>query len=124
VDEPKTSTRDSWYYLAAGITGAEFQTAFTRGGLAVQLVSNDTDPTVNMPPKALHNQTGEFEEALGEEAVWDEMTDRKGTRIFVASPFGDVTDTDQWPAMIDWLMDQHARFRRAIQAIGGLGSLA
>jgi hypothetical protein len=35
-----------------------------------------------------------------------------------------VTHVDQWPAMIDWLLDQHARFRRAIQAIGGLGSLA
>jgi hypothetical protein len=52
------------------------------------------------------------------------MTGRKATRVYVASPFGDVEDVDQWPAMIDWLLDQHARFRRAIQAVGGLGSLA
>jgi hypothetical protein len=51
------------------------------------------------------------------------MAGKKGTRISVTSPFGDVEDVDEWPAMIDWLLDQHARFRRAIEAIGGLGSL-
>jgi hypothetical protein len=45
-------------------------------------------------------------------------------RVCVTSAFDSVADVDQWPAMIDWLLDQHARFRRAIQAVGGLGSLA
>jgi hypothetical protein len=25
--------------------------------------------------------------------------------------------------MLDWVLDQHVRFRRAIEAVGGLGSL-
>jgi len=58
---------------------------------------------------------------LGEPAVWDEMPDRKAARIYVASPsFDDVADVDHWPAMIDWLIDCHARLRRAIEAAGGL----
>jgi hypothetical protein len=80
------------------------------------------DPAVNLARyKALHTKKEHFEQALGEEAVWDEMAGRKGTRVYVTSSFGDVEDVDHWPAMIEWLLDQHARFRGAIEAIGGLG---
>jgi hypothetical protein len=121
----KTSTRDSWYDLSTGISGAVFSTAFTRGGLAVQLYFNDPNPAVNLARfEALQMKKDQFELALGEDAVWDEMAGKKAARVYVTSPFEDVDDVDQWPAMIDWLLDQHARFRRAIQAVGGLGSLA
>jgi hypothetical protein len=43
--------------------------------------------------------------------------------MYVASPFDSVADVDQWPAMIDWMIDQHVRFKRAVQAVGGLESL-
>jgi Domain of unknown function (DUF4268) len=120
----KTSTRDSWYYLPAGITGAEYQSTFTRGGLAVQLVFNDLDPTVNLARfEALYTTKDQFEHALDGEAVWDEMTNRKGTRVYVTSPFGDVADVDQWPAMVDWLLNWHGRLRRAVEAVGGLRTL-
>ena len=77
----KTSTRDSWYDLPTGISGAVFETAFTRGGLAVQVCFNDADPTVNLARfEALHTKKDQFELALGEDAVWDKMAGRKATR--------------------------------------------
>jgi hypothetical protein len=121
----KTSTRDSWYDLATGMSGAVFSNAFTRGGLAVQMYFNDADPSTNTARfEALHAKQDQFEQALGKDAVWDEMAGRKAARVCVTSAFKDIADIDQWPAMIDWLLDQHARFRQAIQAVGGLGSLA
>ena len=72
--------------------------------------------------EALHAKKDQFELALGESAVWDEMPGRLATRVYVPSPFESVADVDQWPAMIDWLIDQHVRFKYAIQAVGGLGS--
>ena len=66
----------------------------------------------------------QFEQALGEQAVWDEMAGRKATRVYVTSPFDDVVNIEQWPVMLDWLLDQHMRFRQALEAVGGLGSLA
>jgi Domain of unknown function (DUF4268) len=66
----------------------------------------------------------QFELALGENAVWDEMAGRKAARVYVTSQFDDVADVDEWPVMVDWLLDQQVRFRRAIQAVGGLGSPA
>jgi hypothetical protein len=121
----KTSTRDSWYSLPTGTSVASLESTFTQKGLSVQLYFGDADPSINSARfQALHAKQHQFEQALGEDAVWDEMTGRKAARVCVTSAFNNVADADQWPAMIDWLLDQHARFRRAIQAIGGLASLA
>lgn len=48
----------------------------------------------------------------------------KSASVAVVSQFTDVAEVDQWPVMIDWLIDQLARFRRAIDAVGGLAALA
>jgi Domain of unknown function (DUF4268) len=98
---------------------------FTQKGLAVQLYFGDADPSINTARfEALRAKQDQFEQALGRDAEWDEMTGRKAARVCVTSAFDSVADVEQWPAMMDWLLDQHVRFRRAIQAVGGLGSLA
>jgi Domain of unknown function (DUF4268) len=92
-----------------------------RDGLAVQMYFNHADPAVNLARfEALHAKKDRFELALGEEVVWDEMASRKAARVYVTSRFDDLAEVDQWPAMIDWLLDQHVRFRRAVPAVGGL----
>jgi Domain of unknown function (DUF4268) len=121
----KASTYETLLTLATGTSGAVFQVGFTRGGLVFELLFKDPDATVNLARfVALHTKKYQFEQALGEEGDWDEMSGSKATRISVTSPLGDVEDVAQWPAMIDWLLDQHGRFRRAVQAFGGLGSFA
>jgi hypothetical protein len=121
----KGPTRDPLYNLPTGTGGAVFQAGFIGGRLVFLLWFKDTDPMVNLDRfNALQMKKEQFEQALGEEAVWDEMADRKGSRVYVTSPLGDVEDIDQWPAMVDWLVDRYGRFRRAIEAVGGLGSLA
>jgi Domain of unknown function (DUF4268) len=93
--------------------------------LRLQIYFNDPDPAVNLARfEALRAEKDKFEQALGESAIWDEMTGRQAARVYVSSPFESVADVDQWPAIIDWLIDQHVRFKRAIQAVGGLGPLA
>lgn len=115
----KTSTRDSWFNLPTGTSGAAFSSAFTRSGLVAQLYFEDPDPMVNLDRfEALRAKKDQFEAAVGQEAVWDEMAGRKAARVYSTSSFDSVMNVDQWPVMIDWLMDQHARFRRAVQAVG------
>ena len=65
-----------------------------------------------------------FEQAVGEAANWDDKPGKKAAAIYVNSQFDDVADVDLWPAMLDWVLDQHVRFRRAVEAIGGPASLA
>ena len=94
----------------------------------VQLYIGDPDPAVNSDNsarfEALRARQDQFEQTLGEVAVWDGMPGRKAARVCVTSTFSDVADVEQWSAMIDWLVDRHVRFGSAIQAVGGLGSLS
>jgi hypothetical protein len=121
----RVSTYDTLLTLPTGASKAVFQVGFTRGGLVFEVLFKDPDPTVNLARfTALHTKKDQFEQVLREEARWDEMAGSKAARVYVISPLGDVEDVDRWPAMIDWLLDQYARFRRAIQAFGGVKSLA
>ena len=79
--------------LPTGTSRAVFQVGFTRGGLVFKVLFKDTDPTVNLARlTALHTEKDQFEQALGEEAEWDQMAGSKAARMYVTSPLGDVVD--------------------------------
>lgn len=48
---------------------------------------------------------------------------RKGARIVVTSPFGDIDDVDRRPNVIDWRVDQRLRLRGAPAEVGGVTAL-
>lgn len=107
--------------LPEGTPRTFFCSAFKPGPLRLELAFGHPDPAVNLARfAALKAKKDQFERALGDSVVWDEMAGRNDTRVYVVSPFDSVDDRDQWPAMMDWLIDQHIRFKRAIEAIGGL----
>jgi hypothetical protein len=120
----RTSTRDSRYDLPTGTSGVVYSTAFTHQGLRVQLYFTSPDASINRNRfDALRAIKDRFEQALGEAARWDDKPGKKAAAIYVTSQFDDVADVDLWPAMRDWVLHQHVRFRQAVQAVGGLGSL-
>lgn len=89
--------------------------------LRLELAFLHPNPTVNLARfHALHTHRKQFEQALGNSAVWDEMPGKNDTRVYVMSAFDSVDDRDRWPAMMDWLIEQHVLFRRAIQTVGGI----
>ncbi|WP_375487757.1 DUF4268 domain-containing protein [uncultured Mycobacterium sp.] len=121
----KTSKRESRYDLPTGTSGIVYSTAFTQQGLSVQLYFRSSDASLNLGRfEALRAMKDQFEQALGEGAQWDDKPGKKAAAIYVSSQFDDVADVDLWPAMLDWVLDQHVRFRKAVQTVGGLGSLA
>jgi hypothetical protein len=120
----KTPTRASRYNLPTGTSSVFYSTAFTHQGLGVQLYFSGPDSRVNLGRfEALHAIRDEFERALGQVAEWDDKPGKKAAAICVTSQFVDVADVELWPAMLDWVMDQHGRFRQAVEAVGGLGRL-
>jgi Domain of unknown function (DUF4268) len=121
----KTSTHDSRYDMPTGTSGVVYSTAFTQQGLRVQLYFRSPDASINLGRfEALRAMKDHFEQALGEAAKWDDKPGKKAAAIYATSKFDDVADVDLWPAMLDWVLDQHVRFRQALEAVGGLGSLA
>lgn len=120
----KTSTRASRYNLPTGVSAVSYSTAFTHQGLGVQLYFSSPDARINSGRfEALRAMKDEFERALGQVAEWDDKPGRKAAAIRVTSAFDDVADVDLWPAMLDWVLDQHGRFRQAVEAVGVLGRL-
>jgi hypothetical protein len=120
----KTPTRASRYNLPTGTSAVSYSTAFTHRGLGVQLYFSSPDAGINLGRfEALREIRDEFERALGHVAEWDDKPGKKGAAICVTSQFHDVADVDLWPAMLDWVLDEHRRFRQAVEAIGGLNSL-
>ncbi|OBI45200.1 DUF4268 domain-containing protein [Mycobacterium colombiense] len=107
--------------LPAGTPRTIFCSAFKPGPLRLELAFVDPDPAVNLARfEALQAKKDQLERAFGESVVWDEMAGKNDTRVYVVSPFESIDDRDQWPTMMDWLIEQHVRFKRAIEAVGGL----
>jgi Domain of unknown function (DUF4268) len=120
----KTPTRASRYNLPTGTSGVAYSTAFTQQGLAVQLYFSSPDASINSGRfEAFRATKDEFERTLGQAAEWDEKPGRKAAAICVTSQFDNVADVDLWPVMLDWVVDQHVRFRQAVEAVGGVGIL-
>lgn len=107
--------------LPEGTPRTFFCSAFKPGPLRLELAFGHPDPAVNLARfEALQAKKDQFERALGESVVWDEMAGKNDTRLYVVSPFECVDDRDLWPAMMHWLIEWHDRFKQAIQAVGGL----
>lgn len=111
----------SWVNTLSGVPGAVLSMAFRRDGLVMQLYFEDRDAAANSERfEALRARQAEFESMLGTTPIWDDMPGRKAARIVVVSDqFQDVADEDQWPAMMEWLIEWQLRFRAAIDAISG-----
>ena len=120
----KTPTRASRYNLPTGTSAVAYSTALTQQGLSVQLYFSSPDASINLGRfEALRAIKDEFERALGQAAEWDDKPGKKAAAICVTSQFDNVADVDLWPAMLDWALDQHVRFRQAVEAVGGVGRL-
>lgn len=119
----KASTTDSWYVLPSGRSGIAFLTAFRReSGLVVAIEFQDPNGARNVNWfNALKARSSDFEESIGDVVEWDERPQAKSSSVYVQSPFASVNDVDQWPAMLDWVIDRNIRIRSALDAVGGLG---
>jgi hypothetical protein len=118
------STKNSWFSKSAGVSGVTFASAFTRQGLAVQLVFEDSDASVNTARfESLYALRDRFEQAFGSPVLWEELEGRKSARVAaLLDGYRDVTDEAAWNHWIDWLVDTERRLREALRAVGGVPS--
>jgi hypothetical protein len=88
----------------------------------MQLYFEDRDASANSERfEGLRARQADFEVALGTTPMWDAMPGRKAARVVVVSEeFKDVANEDQWPAMVEWLIEWQLRFRAAIDAVAAV----
>ncbi|TDK96481.1 hypothetical protein EI067_15370 [Mycobacterium paragordonae] len=56
--------------------------------------------------------------------TWDNKPGKKAAAVLVQSEFENVLNVDQWPAMLDWVIDRNVRFKQAVEAVGGIAFFA
>jgi hypothetical protein len=79
--------------------------------------------TPSFPTNGVSGHAGAVQ-SLGEKPMWDNRPGVKEAAVYAQSEFKRVLHVDEWPAMLDWAIDQHVRFRLAVDAVGGLASFA
>lgn len=114
-----TTTTAAYCDTVTAVPGVILSMWFQKKGLSFQLYFGSSDPELNSRRyEALEIARERFEEAFGADVVWDPMTRRKATRVIVSSPFPDMPDESQWPAVNEWLITQQTRVRNALDAVG------
>ena len=117
----RTATRNSWLDLSLGSGAALLASTFTRRSLSAWIYFGSTDESANRARfDQLRQAQEQFETALGEPAVWDEMAGKKAARVGVESDYSSVMEVEKWPEMIAWLVNAHQRLHAALQAVGGV----
>ena len=113
--------RDSWFSTTTGSSGATYYTSFTRRGLSSELVFESPDALVNTARyESLLEQRRDLEAAYGGPLDWQELADRKATRVADYLPDADVTREPEWDKYLAWVLDRQTRLRAALAAIGGI----
>ncbi|WP_433165870.1 DUF4268 domain-containing protein [Kribbella sp. CA-247076] len=120
----RSAPRDSWFTMTAGTPGATHFTTFTRRGLSSELVFDSPDADLNLARfRALKAHQPKLEQAYGQPLDWQDLPDRKSTRVADYLPDADITTEDHWPQYLTWLLDRQTRLRTALTAIGGIPSI-
>lgn len=107
--------------MTTGTTFASFYTSFTRRGLSSELVFESPEADLNLARYgSLLVRKGEMEAAYGGALDWQELPDRKATRVADYLPDVDVTTEDRCDEYLAWSLDRHSRLRAALAAVGGV----
>jgi len=119
----RTATRASWLDVSLA-PGVVLSSTFTRRGLSAWIYFGSADESTNLARfQKLSLARQQIESVLDGPAVWDAMDGRKAARIGVESIYASVTEVEQWPAMIEWLVGAQTRLRAALAAVGGIPAL-
>ncbi len=73
--------------------------------------------------QALSDHKAEMAEVFGGELLFDDLPDNKGCRIESRFNGPKINDRDQWPAVLDWMIDTQERLRKAVSHVGGIPSV-
>jgi hypothetical protein len=107
--------KDNWITMPSGMKGTMYGCNFAAGGrLRAELYIDGGDAKANLALfRTLRARATAIEAAYGKELSWEELPSRRACRIADYAK-GDVTNTDQHNAYIDWFFDTGTRLRRAL----------
>jgi len=109
------SSTDHWLSAGSGVSGCPFIMIFSKREVRVELWIARPDTEMN---KAIFDMLAvnqsQLDSKFGAEMEWLRLDDKKSSRIQFSQPF-DGFNTENWPAMITWLVDHMTRFEKTMR---------
>lgn len=110
-----------WFGMTAGVKGATYYAGYTKRGLSSELYFEHSDADINRTRwQYFHDQRVAMEAAYGGTLEFQDMPNRKGTRIAEYLPDAVIADEQAWDVHLQWLLDRQVRLRGAVAALGGV----
>lgn len=110
---------ENWLDFPSGIPGSYLAASFARGArLRHELYIDSGDEEQNLALlRALENQRETLESVYGRPLTFEELPDRRATRVAEYLESADVSDVNRHDEFIGWFFDAGDRLRRALAAI-------
>lgn len=109
------ASTDHWLSAGSGVSGCPFTMIFSKREVRVELWIARPNTEIN---KAIFDtlavNKSQLDSQFGAEMEWLRLDDKKSSRIQFSQPF-DGFNTDNWPAMIMWLVDHMTRFEKTMK---------
>jgi hypothetical protein len=114
----------NWWTMPTGSTGATWGVSYAMFGCRSELFFGHPDPAVNLARwQVLSDRKAEIMAAFGGELIFDDLPNNKGCRIEARLIGPKIGDQQNWPEVIDWMIDSQERLRHAVAAVGGVPSM-
>jgi hypothetical protein len=106
-------SREQWLSVGSGLSGVGYNMIFGKNEVRVDIyiARPEAEPSKAIFD-ALHERKAEIETAFGKALVWQRLDDKKACRIKYSKPF-DGYNSENWPEMIDWLVEHIALAEKA-----------
>ena len=108
-------SREQWLSVGSGLSGVGYNMIFGKSEVRVDLyiARPEAEPSKAIFD-ALQAQQEEIEAVFSKALVWQRLDDKKACRIKYSKPF-DGYNRENWPEMIDWLVEHIALLEKAIR---------
>ena len=107
--------KDHWLSAGSGVSSMLYQVIFAKSEIRVELSMQRSNAETNaFVFERLHAQKQIIETAFGSPLIWMPLPDKKVCRIVYATTV-DGFDKDNWPGMIEWLVEHMTRLELALR---------
>jgi len=110
-----SQTKDHWLYAGSGVSSVPYSMIFGKNEIRVELNIGRKNPNENrFIFDQLNEQRASIEAKFGAPLEWLPLPEKKSCRIQYAKPV-DGYDKDNWPEMIQWLVEHMTRLELALR---------
>ncbi len=109
------ATKDHWLSAGSGVRGVPYSMVFCKNEARVELIITRSEAEENkFIFDRLYEQKDKIEKSFGNQIEWERLNDKKASRIKFGKAFDSYND-ENWPKMIDWLIDNMVKFEAAFK---------